>query len=74
MFFFAVFLSNVETELFVRTQRTLDFTVDEGKEWLNPARDTNLGKHRRSKAKEEKSNMKNSVWPVVLRDPGCTAR
>ena len=26
-----------------------DFTVDEGKEWLNPSRDKNQGTHRRRK-------------------------
>ena len=26
-----------------------DFTVDEGKEWLNPSREKNSGKHRRKK-------------------------
>ena len=35
-----------------RTEHTLakfDFTVDEGKEWLNPSRDKNQGTHRRRK-------------------------
>ena len=27
----------------------IDFTVDEGKEWLNPSRDKNQGTHRRRK-------------------------
>ena len=29
--------------------KKFDFTVDEGKEWLNPSRDKNQGTHRRRK-------------------------
>ena len=31
------------------TVQKFDFTVDEGKEWLNPSRDKNQGTHRRRK-------------------------
>ena len=30
-----------------------DFTVDEGKEWLNPSREKNEGTHRRRKVDEK---------------------
>ena len=36
----------------VRTQK-FDFTVDEGKKWLNPSREKNYGNHRRRKADEK---------------------
>ena len=40
-----------------RTIRSLvhkfDFTVDEGKEWLNPSREKNQGTHRRKKVDEK---------------------
>ena len=32
-----------------------DFTVDEGKEWLNPSREKNKGTHRRKKGDEKSS-------------------
>ena len=30
-------------------KKKVDFTVDEGKEWLNPSREKNQGTHRRKK-------------------------
>ena len=42
----------------------LDFTVDAGKEWLNPAREKNLGTHRRTKVDEK------SCVTFLLCDPG----
>ena len=40
-----------------------DFTVDEGKEQLNPSREKNYGKHRRRKVDEK------SFVTFLLRDP-----
>ena len=37
-----------EIIIIIITQK-FDFTVDEGKEWLNPSRDKNQGTHRRRK-------------------------
>ena len=42
----AVYLGTYRTE---HTLAKFDFTVDEGKEWLNPSRDKNQGTHRRRK-------------------------
>ena len=41
-----------------------DFTIDEGKEWLNPSREKNKGMHRR-KEEDEKSCV-----TFLLCDPG----
>ena len=40
------------------------FTVDEGKEWLNPSREKNKGTHRRKKVDEK------SCVTFLLCDPG----
>ena len=37
------------------TNTKFDFTVDEGKEWLNPSREKNKGTHRRKKVYEKSS-------------------
>ena len=42
----------------------IDFTVDEGKEWLNPSREKNQGTHRRKKVDEK------SCVTFLLCDPG----
>ena len=41
-----------------------DFTVDEGKQWLNPSRDKDKGTHRRRKVDEK------SCVTFLLCDPG----
>ena len=42
----------------------IDFTVDEGKEWLNPTREKNQGTHRRREVGEK------SCVTFLLCDPG----
>ena len=51
-----------ENNLFVNTQK-LDFTVDEGKERLNPSCEKNEGKHRRRMVGR-------SCVTILLSDPG----
>ena len=37
----------------IRKEKKIDFTVDEGNEWLNPSREKNEGTHRRNKVDEK---------------------
>ena len=46
------------------THTKFDFTVDEGKEWLNPYREKNEGTHHRKKVDEK------SCVTFLLCDPG----
>ena len=48
----------------VENDTKFDFTVDEGKEWLNPSREKNQGMHRRKKMDEK------SCVTFLLCDPG----
>ena len=46
------------------TITTYYFTVDEGKEWLNPSRDKNQGTHRRRKVDEKTCVASSCVTPA----------
>ena len=48
----------------IKSYTKFDFTVDEGKEWLNPSREKNEGTHRRKKVDEK------SCVTFLLCDPG----
>ena len=50
-----------------REYTKFDFTVDEGKEWLNPSREKNKGTHRRKKVDEK------SCVTFLLCDPAGTS-
>ena len=50
-------------ERLIRGYTKFDFTVDEGKEWLDPSREKNEGKHRRRKVGK-------SCVTFLLCDPG----